>query len=226
LLVGKDGGVVQEMGVGEIVVNSDYITPGYWKDANNTGEVFTHDDELGRLYWTGDLGNLTAEETIKMIGRKDLQVKIRGFRVEPGEIETALLQYDTVKEVAAAAMTDEKEEAYLCVYYVSDEGLSNRQLREYMREKLPDYMIPRYFIPLESMPLTSSSKIHREALPDPREMGLQELTYDPPGNEIEVKLVAIWQEALAIDRVGISDNFMELGGHSLLIITIIGKIYQ
>jgi amino acid adenylation domain-containing protein len=226
LLVGEDGDVIETMGLGEIVVACDYIAPGYWRDEESSKKIFTHDDELGRLYWTGDLGRLTMDGLIKVMGRKDSQTKIRGFRVETGEIESVLLQHESVKEVVAMAKEDENIENYLCVYFVSDQIITPGEFREYLSRELPDYMIPRYFISLDQMPLTPNGKIHRRLLPEPEERMMAELVYVAPTNEIENKLAAIWQEVMAVEKVGINDNFIELGGHSLLVISILSKIHQ
>jgi acyl carrier protein len=214
------------MGAGEIVVASDYISPGYWRDRESSNKVFTHDDEQGRLYWTGDLGRLTMDGLIKVMGRKDFQIKIRGFRVETGEIESLLLQHEAVKEAVAIAKEDENIDNYLCVYFVSDKTVTAGEFREYLSRELPDYMIPRYFIPLEKMPLIPNGKIDRQRLPEPEEVKAAESVYVAPTDEIEKKFAAIWQEVLAVEKVGINDNFIELGGHSLLVISILSKIHR
>jgi len=226
LVVEEEGGIVEKMGVGEVVIASDYLSPGYWKDREKTDGVFSHDEELGRLYWTGDLGRLTAEGFIKMIGRKDFQVKIRGFRVESGEIESRLLQHPAVKEAVVMAREDENGDNYLCAYLVFREPLPSSRLREYLSEELPEYMIPRYFIGLEQMPVTPTGKIDRARLPEPDETITGRAEYEPPTNEIEEKLVSIWQEILEAEKIGVHDNFIDLGGHSLLVISIISKIHQ
>ncbi|MCX6584457.1 MAG: amino acid adenylation domain-containing protein [Candidatus Aminicenantes bacterium] len=226
LLVGEDGDIVEKMGMGEIVVSSDYLAPGYWQDPESSDLVFTRDDELGRLYWTGDLGRLTAAGTIKIMGRKDFQLKVRGFRVEAGEIETVLLQYRSVMEAVIIARPDVGGDNYLCAYLVTGEALSPEELRKYLAAELPDYMVPRYFIFLEKMPLNFSGKIDRLRLPEPNEAAVPESVYAPPTDEIEAKVAAIWQEVLGVEKVGIDDNFIQLGGHSLLVISIIAKIHQ
>lgn len=226
LLVGEDGDIVETMGVGEIVVSSAYLTPGYWRNPESSERVFTRDEELGRLYWTGDLGRLTAEGTIKMMGRKDFQVKVRGFRVETGEIETALMRYRGVKEVVTIAKPDQQGDNYLSAYLVIDEPLEPEALRKYLSSELPEYMIPRHFLFLEKMPLNSTGKIDRQHLPEPEEAGVSESAYAAPTNKIEEKIAEIWQEVLGVEKIGINDNFIELGGHSLLVISIISKIHQ
>lgn len=226
LLVDEKGDIVKVMGVGEIVVASDFIALEYWNDKKGSEEVFTHDEELGRLLWTGDLGRLKAGGKIEIVGRKDFQAKIRGFRVETGEIETLLLQYPLVTEAVVVPKQDENEDTYLCTYFVANEPISSPRLREYLARQIPDYMIPRFFIPLEKLPLTPNGKVHRKGLPEPKDVNTSELEYEPPSNEVEEKLVTIWQEVLAAEKVGVHDNFIDLGGHSLLVISIIARIHQ
>lgn len=226
LLVDEEENIVETMGIGEIVVSCDHIAPGYWKDPENSAEVFTHDEDLGLLYWTGDLGRLTAEGDIKMMGRKDFQVKVRGFRVETGEIESALLRYPAVRESVITAKPDQDGDNYLCAYMVTDGPTEPEELRKYLASELPDYMIPRYFIFLEEMPLNSTGKIDRRQLPEPGDTVVAKPDYAPPSNETEENVAAIWKEILGVEKVGIDDNFVELGGHSLLVIGIIAKIHQ
>jgi len=226
LLVGEEGDVIETMGVGEIVVASDYLAPGYWRDEESSTKVFTRDEEIGRLYWTGDLGRLTMDGLIKMMGRKDFQIKIRGFRIETGEIESVLLRHEAVKEAVVMPKEADNIEHYLCAYFVSDKTITPEEFREYLSRELPDYMIPRYFIPLEKMPLTPNGKIDRKQIPEPEEVMTEESVYVAPGSEVEKKLAAIWQEVLAVEKVGINDDFIKLGGHSLLVISIISKIHQ
>ncbi|HLP59192.1 MAG TPA: amino acid adenylation domain-containing protein [Candidatus Deferrimicrobium sp.] len=226
LLVDEGGDMVENMGIGEIVVSSDYLAPGYWRVPGSIHPVFTSDEDMGRLYWTGDQGRLTAEGQIKMMGRKDFQVKVRGFRVETGEIETVLLQHFSVKEVVVAARPDENGDNYLCAYIVPNETLTPDELRKYLAAELPDYMVPRYFIFLEKMPLNFTGKIDRQGLPDPEEASVTESFYVAPTDEVEEKLAAIWQEVLGVEKVGIHDNFIQLGGHSLLVISIMAKVHQ
>jgi len=226
LIVGEDGEIIETTGSGEIVVACQHLALGYWHDQDSTQKVFTHDDELGSLYWTGDLGRLTMDGSIKVMGRKDSQIKIRGFRIETGEIESVLLQHEAVNEAVVIAREDEKNDSYLCVYMVADKTISPEELRKHLSRELPDYMVPRYFISLEEIPLTPNGKIDRQRLPEPAQVIASESVYVPPSNEIETKLVVIWQEVLAVEKVGIDDNFIELGGHSLLVVSIISRIHQ
>ncbi|HLP46771.1 MAG TPA: condensation domain-containing protein [Candidatus Kapabacteria bacterium] len=228
MLIDENGNQVETMGIGEIVVASHYLAPGYWRAAETGSPVFTYDEEMGTLYWTGDQGRLTAEDRIKIMGRTDFQVKVRGFRIETGEIETALLNYRSVKEAVVIAKPETEGDNYLCAYLVTggNEDLSPGELRKYLAEELPDYMIPRYFTFLEKMPLNFSGKIDRQSLPDPQEEPGVEMVYAAPTNEIETKVAEIWQEVLGVEKVGIDDNFIQLGGHSLLVISIISRVHQ
>lgn len=165
LLVDEDGGLVEEMCIGEIVIASNHIALEYWKDKENSKKVFKYSSELGRLYWTGDLGQLMADGSITIVGRKDFQLKIRGFRVEPREIEILLLEHPSVKETVVVAKEDENGDNYLCAYLVSGETVSSDELREHLSKNLPDYMIPSYFINISKMPLTANGKLDRNAPP-------------------------------------------------------------
>ncbi|MCU0285504.1 MAG: condensation domain-containing protein, partial [Acidobacteria bacterium] len=225
-LVDEDGGVKEEIGGGEIVVACDYTAPGYWKDKENTEKVFLGNESGGRFYRTGDMGRFTLQGAIKIMGRKDFQIKIRGFRIELGEIETALLRHYAVVETVVIARPDENNDLYLCAYIVSNQAISSGDLREFLVSELPDYMMPRYFLFLEKMPLTSSGKIDRQQLPEPGNVFDSSDVYVAPANEVEEKLTDIWQEVLKIEKIGVTDNFTELGGHSLLIMSIISKIHR
>ncbi len=229
LLVTGEGEILEDLGTGEIVIACDHIAPGYWRDEKNTHEKFTHDPDLGKLYWTGDLGRLKGNREIAIMGRKDLQIKIRGFRVEVGEIETILLQHESVKEAAVILKETKENEPYLCCYFTSEEPIDAARLREYLLHQVPDYMVPRTFIPLEHLPITPSGKIDRNALPEPgtKEM---EKEYKPPVTAAEKQLAGIWQEVLNLKPghrpIGIDDNFFELGGHSLRAIRLIARTHK
>jgi amino acid adenylation domain-containing protein len=224
LLVDEEGNEAGEMGVGEIVVAGGHLSPGYWRDQDMTDDAFDLDDELGRLYWTGDMGRRTANGQIKLTGRKDNQVKIRGFRVELGEIESTMMQLDAVTEAAVLIHEQENNQHLICAYYTASQPLGQTLLREYLEKRLPDYMAPAYFMLMDKMPLTSSGKIDRRQLPEPGQTGKTQ--YEPPRDEIEKKLVRIWEDVLEVKQVGINDNFIDLGGHSLMVITIITRIHQ
>ena len=213
VVVNENGEEVAPLRIGEILILSDYVALGYWKDEEKSKEVFEDILEVGRAYWTGDLGKLLLDGSIEFIGRKDFQVKIRGNRVELGGIENQLLEHHAVKEAVVIARAEASGDNYLCAYIVTDEIMTVNELYEYLSSRIPEYMIPQYFMQLEEMPLTPNGKIDRKALLEFDEEKSAE--YAAPRNRTEGKLAQIWSEVLGRERVGIYDNFFELGGHSL-----------
>lgn len=234
LLMDDDDGIIEDMGAGEIVILSDYLAPCYWQDPEETRRKFARDPELGRMYWTGDLGAYLGGGEIEILGRKDFQVKIRGFRVETGEIETQLLSYPEVKETAVTARQDDRGDIYLCGYIVAadtkEEEPEESLLRDYLFSRLPDYMVPSRFVILDRMPLTASGKIDRKALPEPVGEAPTD-TFIPPETASEKKLAALWHEVLFgadhPDRhISRRDHFFQLGGHSLRAMTVISGVHK
>ncbi|MFC2146393.1 amino acid adenylation domain-containing protein [Acidobacteriota bacterium] len=169
---------------------------------------------------------LSEEGELEYLARIDDQVKIRGYRIELGEIENQLLKHSEIKEAVVLAKADEKKDKYLCAYFLSDKELSASELRDYLSKDLPDYMIPSFFMPLETLPLTPNGKVNRKALPDP--VITAGSKYIVPRNEMEVKLVGIWSEVLGIEKsiIGIDNNFFELGGQSLKATILVAKIHK
>ncbi|WP_291581076.1 condensation domain-containing protein, partial [Clostridium sp. UBA6640] len=151
------------------------------------------------------------------------QVKIRGFRIELGEIESKLLQHENIKEVAVLVKENKDSEKYICAYVVSKKNLEELNLKSYLKETLPEYMVPAYFVKLEKMPLTTNGKLDRKALPEPN-LDTILIKYEAPRNESEEILAKIWSEVLGVKNIGINDNFFELGGHSLKATVLISKI--
>ncbi|MCU0286454.1 MAG: amino acid adenylation domain-containing protein, partial [Acidobacteria bacterium] len=178
------------------------------------------------IYKTGDLCKWLLDGNIEFIGRIDQQVKIRGFRIELGEIESQLIKHPDIKEAAVVLVQGEdRDDKYLCAYFVSERAWEIRGLREYMAKELPDYMIPSYFVPLEKIPLTIHGKVDRNALPDPREHSLKDnADYMPPQNAIEKKLVEIWENVLGRSNVSTNENFFMTGGDSIKAIQIISRM--
>ncbi|MGD2085117.1 MAG: amino acid adenylation domain-containing protein [Candidatus Aminicenantes bacterium] len=172
-----------------------------------------------KIYKTGDLARWQEDGNIEFLGRIDRQIKVRGFRIELGEIENRLVSHRKVKEAVVVGKETEGGDKYLCAYIIPavtfETALLVGQLREYLSQALPDYMIPAYFVTIDNIPRTPSGKVDRKALPEPVVKSLRE--YVPPRNESEEVLVGIWSEILDIDKetIGIDDNFFELGGHSL-----------
>jgi amino acid adenylation domain-containing protein len=183
-----------------------------------------HHSPHSPIYLTGDLARWLLDGNIEFSGRKDHQVKIRGYRVEAGEIEQRILKMVGIKEAVVVAREDKDGDKYLCAYIVSDKELDISGLRDYLALVLPGYMIPSYFTPLETVPLTSSGKIDKRSLPVPEVSA--GITYVGPQNSIQVRLQEIWQKVLAVEPIGINDDFFRIGGHSLRGIHVCNNIHQ
>ncbi|SFB07600.1 non-ribosomal peptide synthetase [Clostridium frigidicarnis] len=209
---------------GELCISGDGVAREYINRRELTLEKFIDNpfEQGTKIYKTGDLARWLQSGNIEFLGRIDNQVKIRGFRIELGEIENKLLQHEHVKEVLVIVRED-KQEKYICAYIVSEKEIDKSILREYLKEKLPEYMIPTYFEYLKNIPLTSNGKVDKGALPMPNlEDKLNE--YEAPENELEYKLSNIWSNVLGKSNIGVNDNFFDLGGHSLKAMNVLAKI--
>ncbi|MEP7339452.1 MAG: amino acid adenylation domain-containing protein, partial [Acidobacteriota bacterium] len=172
-----------------------------------------------RLYRTGDLARYYEDGRIEFLRRIDHQVKIRGFRIEPGEVEAAIRSHHAVKDCVLQVRQDPQGDKRLTAYVVCHEGqsLTVAELRGYLKQELPGYMIPSFFVMMDRFPLTSNGKVDRRALPEPEIQSLQSSEdYQPPRTPVEELLASLWSQTLGIERVGSHDNFFEMGGHSLL----------
>lgn len=182
-----------------------------------------------RLYKTGDLVRYLPDSNIEFVGRMDYQVKVRGFRIEAGEIEAGLLTHSAVKQTVVIVREDNPDDKRLVAYIVENANtkLKGREseLRSFLMEKLPDYMVPSVFVILDSLPLTNNGKVDRKALPMPGQIMTDEKTaYIAPRNDIEQSIADAWQEELNAEKVGIYDDFFELGGHSLKATKVLFKL--
>jgi amino acid adenylation domain-containing protein/non-ribosomal peptide synthase protein (TIGR01720 family) len=177
------------------------------------------------LYRTGDMARWLPDGNIEFLGRLDLQCKIRGFRIELGEIESELLSNNDIKEAVVAAKEDKNGDICLCAYIVTEKEFTVSHLRSYLSERLPDYMLPSFFIPVDKIPLTVSGKVDRNGLPEPGAMNLNsDMVYIGPRNIIEKELAEIWQRVLGINTISINDNFFEIGGDSIKTIQIVSRM--
>jgi amino acid adenylation domain-containing protein len=209
---------------GELYIGGDGLARGYWARPALTAERFVASalDPGGRLYRTGDLVRWRPDGVLEFLGRRDGQVKIRGFRVEVGEIEAILSEHAAVQQVAVAAR-DADAGGKRLVAYVVGPGATAAALREYMRERVPDYMVPSLFVFLAQLPLTANGKVDRAALPAPETMtvtGTRKLARTP----LEQQLAIIWAAVLGVDDPDIHTSFFDLGGHSLLATQVISRI--
>ncbi|MBW4666566.1 MAG: amino acid adenylation domain-containing protein [Cyanomargarita calcarea GSE-NOS-MK-12-04C] len=216
---------------GEIYIGGSGLARGYLNRPELTNERFIANPFSSRinskLYKTGDLARYLPDGNIEYLGRVDNQVKIRGFRIELGEIENALLKHSAVREVVVLAREDKACDKQLVAYIVSWQHQipTVSELRNYLKELLPDYMIPGVFTLLDTLPLLPNGKVDRRALPVPESLRpTLTTTYQVPQSEMEQQIAKLWQEVLHVEQVGIHDNFFDLGGHSLLIIKVNNKL--
>jgi amino acid adenylation domain-containing protein len=217
--------------MGEIYVGGEGLARGYLNQPVLTQEKFVSDPfngDLTKLFRTGDLGRYLADGNIEFHGRRDYQVKVRGVRIELGEIETVLKTNPAIRQAVVIPVDDAQGGKQLVVYLVAEVNPpSMNELRSFLRRKLPDYMVPSAFVMLESLPLNTSGKIDRLALPAPNQnQALAHADFVPPRTPVEDVLATIWAETLRRDRVGVHDDFFSLGGHSLLVARIVARVSQ
>jgi amino acid adenylation domain-containing protein len=218
---------------GELYLGGAGVARGYLSRPELTAERFIpnpfSDDPRSRLYKTGDLARYQPDGNIEFLGRIDHQVKIRGFRVEVGEIEAVLCKYPGARETAVMAREDVPGDRRVVAYLVSRDGMAVNvnELRNFLREKLPEYMIPSVFVALDMLPLTPNGKLDRQALPAPNHLRdkLDE-TYAAPRTEVEAVIEEIWLDVLGLEQVSVDDNFFNLGGHSLLGVELISRLRE
>lgn len=217
---------------GELHIGGDNLARGYLNQAELTKQKFVANpftNESGaRLYKTGDLARYLPDGNIEFLGRIDQQVKIRGYRIEVGEIESVMQQHPAIRETAVIARADESGNKRLIAYFVPHQPtFAVSDLRNFLKQKLPDYMLPSAFVQLKKLPLTPNGKVDRQALPHP-DQARPELAqaFTPPRTPIEETIANIWAQVLQIERVGINDNFFELGGDSIMTIQITARANQ
>jgi amino acid adenylation domain-containing protein len=221
----------QPVGVpGELLTGGEGLARGYVSRPELTAERFIPDPFSGkpgaRLYRTGDRARWRADGRLEFLGRIDGQVKIRGFRIELGEVESALAAHPDVREAAVSAWGTSAEDKRLVAYVVPRGSVESLHLRGFLREKLPEYLVPSVFVFLEAMPLTPNGKLDRRALPAPGASDLAARDETPPRTPEELLLARLWCDLLALPQVGIHANFFELGGHSLLATQLVSRLRQ
>ena len=208
---------------GELVIGGRGVVRGYLRRPELTAERFLphpFDSAAGRVYRTGDLARQRPDGVVEFLGRLDHQVKVRGYRIELGEIEASLLTHAGLREAVVMAREDVPGDLRLVAYVVpaGAEAPSSAELREYLRGRLPDYMVPAHFLAMSSLPQTPNGKIDRKALPTPGHSATK-ATDEPfvaPAGDLEEQIADIWKNVLKLQQVGTRDNFFDLGGHSLL----------
>ncbi|MGZ8222346.1 MAG: non-ribosomal peptide synthetase [Methylobacter sp.] len=218
---------------GELFIGGAGIARGYLNRPELTAERFSADPFVeeadARMYKTGDLARWLADGTLEFLGRNDFQVKIRGFRIELGDIETKLAEHPAVREVAVLAQEKRDGLKQLVAYLVLRDDFmpSIFELRDFLKKKMPDFMVPSAFMFLAALPVTPNGKLDRKALPEPSiNLQVSEAKFIAPRNTVEQNLTDLWAEVLKRDRIGVHDNFFALGGHSLLAVKVITEINQ
>jgi acyl carrier protein len=218
---------------GELYIGGAGVARGYLNRSDMTAEKFIPDpysvEPGARLYRTGDLACYLLDGNIEYLGRIDHQVKIRGFRIELGEIESVLSQHPSVLENVVMAREDTSGNNRLVAYIITRNvaSVTISALRDFLKEKLPDYMVPSAFVFLDSLPLTPNGKLDRTALPQPDQTRPELIvTFVAPRSPVEELLAGIWATVLKVEKVGVHDNFFEIGGHSLLAIRVISRVHD
>ena len=215
---------------GELHIGGAGVARGYLNRSELTAEKFIpnpySDQPDARLYKTGDRARYLPDGNIEYLGRIDSQVKIRGYRIELGEIEETLRQHWAVRDAVAIARDDTSGNKRLVAYVVLDQdklpSISN--LRGYLQEKLPEYMVPSAFVTLESLPLTPNGKLDRRALPQKCDRVSEETAFTEPQTPTEKELAQIWMAVLELEKVGINESFFDIGGHSLMAIQLVSRV--
>ncbi|NEO73284.1 alpha/beta fold hydrolase, partial [Moorena sp. SIO3H5] len=225
---------------GQLYIGGIGLAQGYWRNEQKTNASFILHPQTGeRLYKTGDLARYLPDGNTEFLGREDFQVKISGYRIELGEIEATLLGHATVKETVVAAVGElqsKKLVAYVVFHSESSDSATEDihddiridELRHYLQQQLPEYMVPQSYMVLDALPLTANGKVDRKRLPTPELIGDRHSsdTYIPPRNHQELQLVKLWQEILEVQPIGVRSNFFDLGGHSLLAVRLMNRIEQ
>jgi len=211
---------------GELYIGGVALARGYLGRPELTAEKFIADPFRpgGRLYRTGDLARYLPDGNVEFLGRADHQVKVRGYRIEPGEVEALLRSHELVREALVLAREAGGERRLVAYVLCGDPAPEAAELRGFLAQRLPEYMIPSAFVVLDAFPLTPNGKVDRAALPAPDEGAIARSQYAPASSELERALVALWEELLEVEQVGIDDDFFDLGGHSLLAVQLIRRV--
>ena len=222
---------LQPIGVaGELCISGKGVARGYLNRPELTAEKFVDNPFVpgDRMYRTGDLVRWLPDGNIEFLGRIDHQVKIRGYRIEIGEIEAAIKSHPSVQDTVVIVHNDSTGEKRLVAYVVpeadQDEKYNESELKEYLKKRLPKYMVPAVFTQLENIPLNTNGKVDRFALPEPDMQRSLDESYMAPRNKEEMEMAEIWSKTLGIERIGIDDDFFDLGGDSLKAIKLVRRI--
>lgn len=218
---------IQPIGVpGEICIGGEGVSRGYMNRDDLTSERFIKNpfESEGRIYKSGDLGRWLEDGNIEYLGRIDGQIKIRGFRIEIGEIESHLHKYPGIKECVVIVRENESGDKTLCAYFVSEDEINISELRNYLESKVPEYMVPSYFMKIDRIPITVNGKVDKRNLPKPVVAETENTDADYELTENEKQLLSIWKNVLGLDNISINDNFFKIGGDSIKAIKLLSQI--
>ncbi|HHJ53748.1 MAG TPA: amino acid adenylation domain-containing protein, partial [Caldithrix abyssi] len=215
---------------GELYISGANVARGYLNRPDLTAQVFLPNpfsEEPGaRMYRTGDLVRLNADGNVEFLGRVDFQVKLRGFRIELGEIESVLRTHPQIKDAVVLMQQESPANKYLTAYVIpqGDNDIDRAEIRAFLKQHLPEYMVPTAYVTMESFPLTPSGKIHRKRFPKPQESDLGLSEKIAPRTPVEELLASLWKDILNVSEVGANDNFFDLGGHSLMATQLVSRV--
>ena len=213
---------------GSLYVSGVGLAKGYLNKPELTAEKFIDNPFRPNdvMYDTGDLVKWLDNGSLEFIGRRDQQVKLNGYRIELGEIEHIILSEENIKQVKVEVKSRGNEKALVAYIVGTSNDIDKVGLREILKKKLPDYMVPSYFISLDLLPLNVNGKVDRKALPDVEDADIIKKAYVGSRNEVEAQLVGVWEEVLGLDRIGINDNFFEMGANSLILVKVWNKVNE
>ncbi len=224
----KHGDLVPIGVTGELHVGGPQLAYGYLNRVELTADKFIPhpQDDRSKLYRTGDLARWRPDGNIEYIGRRDNQVKIRGYRIELGEIEYMICQYEGIKNAVVLVDEENGRSKRLVAYLIAPETFDRTGIERYLKQRLPNYMVPNIWVTLPTFPKTVNGKINRKALPKVSQEDRVRIAYLAPGSELEQELANVWQHLLQLEKIGVQDNFFELGGDSLLALRVIAAVQK
>lgn len=231
LLIINDGNRLLGVGeLGEVYIRTPHLSKGYLHDERNTRTKYVANpftgDPSDRLYRTGDLGRYLPDGQVELVGRSDRQVKVRGYRIELEEIEAVISRHHEIWDTVVMLREDKLGDKQLVAYVVAPKLNEVKELRSFLQEHLPSYMVPSAILLLENIPLTPNGKVDQRQLPSPDHLQSGAAVYEPPRNETEAAVTEIWKEVLGVTQVSIFDNFFEIGGHSLKVIRVLSHVRE
>ncbi|WP_298427800.1 non-ribosomal peptide synthetase [uncultured Kordia sp.] len=228
-IVDGESNQLQPIGVaGELCISGEGVAIGYLNQEELTKEKFVKNPfvKASKMYKTGDLARWLPNGNIEFLGRIDRQVKLRGYRIELGEIEHTIIDFSEEITNTVVTIKEINNEKVLVVYFTATTTINKAELKDFVQRKLPEYMVPSFYVHMEEIPLTSNGKINYNAFPAVSINDIIRKIYTAPTNEVEEKLVEIWENILGIEKIGIQDNFFELGGHSMKVIQLGNNIQR